>query len=84
MTSTLKGWVIQILVLFRFESVFANIEVPVFSNLVGKEVVTNNADYSYHRVIEKRLRVYSQDGLRHAATAIFMISSMKFRSLNWR
>lgn len=71
MTSTLKGWVILILVLFRFESVIANTEVPVFSNLVGKEVVTINADYSYHRLIEKRFRVYSQDGLRHAATAVF-------------
>lgn len=71
MTSALKGWVILILILFRFECVIANSEVPVFSNLVGKEVITINPDYSYHRVIEKRLRVYSQDGLKHAATAIF-------------
>lgn len=46
-------------------------QVPVHSNLVAKEVITINPDFSYHRVIEKRLRVFSQKGLDHAASVIF-------------
>lgn len=43
----------------------------VHSSLFSKEVITINPDYSYLRVIEKKVRVYSQEGLKHASSAIF-------------
>jgi hypothetical protein len=63
-------WIKLILILFSSVS-FSFCQIPVHSNLIGKEVITLNPDFSYQRVIEKRLRVYSQEGLKHASSAIF-------------
>jgi hypothetical protein len=46
-------------------------EPAVYSNLVVNETLTIHSDFSYHRVIEKKLRLHSKDGLKHATTAIF-------------
>ena len=43
-------------------------EPPVYSNLVRKETITVYPDFSYQQVIEKKLRLYSQDGLKHACS----------------
>jgi len=70
MIKLLLRWIELNLILFSSVSAVFS-QVPVHSNLIGKEVVTLNPDFSYQRVIEKRLRVYSQEGLKHASSAIF-------------
>ncbi|MBC6365538.1 DUF3857 domain-containing protein [Algoriphagus sp. AK58] len=62
------SWLSGLLV---FMAVTATAEVPVHSSLVVKEVISIYPDYSYQRVIEKRLRVNSQEGLKHGASLIF-------------
>ncbi len=57
--------------LFLRSMIHSNPDPPVFSNLIGKEVITVNVDFTYQRVIQKKLRVFSKDGLKHANPVIF-------------
>jgi hypothetical protein len=64
-------WFKLSLILFASITCGFSQEVVLHSSLTGKEVITINPDYTYQRVIEKKVRIYSQEGLKHASSVIF-------------